>query len=182
MRARRMTKEWKFTLLCMTTLPAMFVSPKDFAPRGGSAKATIGTRVTPLDSLAGTELATSPTVPASFNSFSAVISPGPLTKGAPPVGASRVMTVYGTPDDHYLGKRTADGTKYTRESVWFASNDFKLGTLVTVTCGKRTLTAPVKDRMSRKYTGKRIDATIKSWKLLTDRPYGKVKVAVRRAK
>ena len=92
-----------------------------------------------------------------------------------PTFDTRTLSVFGNGDGE-IGDLFADGTKYTKDVIAFASNDFKLGTLVTVTTpdGKK-LTARVKDRMNRRFTGKRIDATIGAWKALTDKNYGLIR-------
>jgi hypothetical protein len=39
----------------------------------------------------------------------------------------------------------------------------------------KSLTAKVRDRMNRRFTGKRIDVTVNGWKALTSRGYGLIR-------
>lgn len=104
------------------------------------------------------------------------------------------MTVYGN-NDGFMGRRTADGTRYTPDAWWVAYNYGPKGSVWEVTCkytckkGHTNLNigqAPKKDVMR---SDKKIDATIRFWKHMTwcatckkAMPYGKHDVTVRRVK
>lgn len=123
---------------------------------------------------------------------------------ASPVGAAaryksvkRKLTVYGN-GDGYLGRRTADETRYTKDGFWVAYNEAPLGATLKVdaeyTCDKghknlNTESLLVKDRTAKKLKGIVIDATLKAWLKLMwcetcgkCKPYGKHDVTVRRIK
>lgn len=87
-------------------------------------------------------------------------------------GVKLTLSVFGN-NDGEMGNLFADGTRYRKDSIAFASNDFPLGSMVTVeTPEGKSLTAKVRDRMAKRFTGKRIDVTVNGWKALTSRGYG----------
>jgi 3D (Asp-Asp-Asp) domain-containing protein len=90
-------------------------------------------------------------------------------------GVKLTLSVFGN-NDGEMGNLFADGTRYRKDSIAFASNDFPLGSMVTVeTPEGKSLTAKVRDRMNRRFTGKRIDVTVNGWKALTSRGYGLIR-------
>lgn len=87
----------------------------------------------------------------------------------------RSLSVFGN-NDHELGHKFANGEIYTKDVVAFASNEFPLNSRVTVTTPDgNKLTAPVKDRMAKRFSRSRIDATLACWKQLSSRGYGLVR-------
>lgn len=90
--------------------------------------------------------------------------------------AVRDATVYA---DFFEGRRTADGTVYRHESDIAASNDFPLGTRLVVRHEGREVRVTVRDRMHRRFTGRRIDLSGRAWRRLSgNRPPGVLRDAV----
>lgn len=108
----------------------------------------------------------------------AVVPSNPPNGSAPPP-LTLTMSVFGNGDGE-VGRRFADGDVYRPESWAFACNDFPLtkhsGKNLRVTMPDGTVVvAPNKDRMAKRFTGKRIDATVRVWKALTSRGYGLIR-------
>lgn len=183
-------KGWKVTIAAALLSAALLNLP------------TPPTAITPVSNVLSIARETFPVGPAvdrGINGHGAVLTESGAPKGdasapvynpiprgsgkAHPPLLKRTLSVYGN-GDGYMGRRTADGTKYRPGSVWFASNEFALGTLVTVTTPEgRSVTAPVKDRMAKRFSHTRIDATVGAWKRLTTRGYGLIRgVRVSKAK
>ncbi len=98
-------------------------------------------------------------------------------KEAPSVG--RTMSVY---SDSLAGSKMANGEKYDPNKLAVASNDWKLGTKLRITYGEKSVVVTVTDRMARRFSGKRVDASRRVWRTLTNgaKP-GLRKVRVRKA-
>jgi rare lipoprotein A len=98
-------------------------------------------------------------------------------KEVPSVG--RIMSVY---SDSLAGRKMANGKKYDLDALTVASNDWKLGTKLRLTYGEKSVVVTVTDRMARRFSGKRVDASRRVWRTLTNgaKP-GLRKVRVRKA-
>ena len=75
---------------------------------------------------------------------------------------------FSTYADKYVGKPMSNGKPYSHHEPTVASNDYPLGTRLTLQAenGRRT-TATVTDRMARKFSGKRIDLSRSLWNELS---------------
>ena len=96
----------------------------------------------------------------------------------------RTLSVFGVNGDGELGRKWANGQVYRRDSWGVASNDWPLGTRLRITNPheKKTVVVTVVDRMAKRFSGKRVDATRAVWKALSSRGYGLVRgVRVRKA-
>lgn len=107
-----------------------------------------------------------------------VMEPGAVAASPKGVrGSKRTLSVFGW-HDHEIGRPFADGSIYSPDVVAFASNEFKLGTMVTVTTPDGgSLTAPVKDRMARRFSHRRVDLTVAAWRQLSSLGYGLIRGA-----
>lgn len=87
------------------------------------------------------------------------------------------LSVFGVNGDGEVGRLFANGQRYRLDSWGVASNDWPLGTVLKIENPheKREVTVPVVDRMAKRFSGKRVDATRKVWAALTSRGYGLVR-------
>lgn len=83
--------------------------------------------------------------------------------------ATRTLSVYG---DQYIGRKTADGTIFTQNSDLCASNDWPLGTKVRITFNGKSKTLTVRDRMHKRFSGKRVDLPRKWFVFFDNKPDG----------
>ena len=77
----------------------------------------------------------------------------------------RDATVY---HNMFEGRRTASGTVFRQNSDTAASNDYPLGTRLTVAHDGRKVQVVIRDRMHRRFTGRRIDLSSRSWRRLSN--------------
>lgn len=91
---------------------------------------------------------------------------------------SRTLSVY---HPKYIGRTMANGQPYDPDALTVASNDWKLGTLLRITCPRTgvAVTAKVTDKMAKSMTRKRIDASQRVWDTLTDKKPGLEPVVIR---
>ena len=97
----------------------------------------------------------------------------------------RTLSVFGVNGDGEVGRKFANGRTYKHDSWGVASNDWPLGTKLRITNPheKKSVVVTVVDRMSRRFSGRRVDATKRVWRSLTSRGYGLVRgVRVERVK
>lgn len=92
---------------------------------------------------------------------------------------ARTMSVY---SDSLAGRKMANGKRYDPNAMTVASNDWKLGTKLRITAGEKSVIVTVTDRMAKRFSGKRVDASRRVWRTLTNgaKP-GLRKVRVRKA-
>lgn len=74
------------------------------------------------------------------------------------------MSVYA---DSFVGKRMANGQPYDPDARTAASNDWNLGTRLSITLGSKTVTVIVTDRTAKRFSGNRVDASRRVWRTLT---------------
>lgn len=76
---------------------------------------------------------------------------------------TRTVSVY---SDYYNGRKMANGKPYSPSKLTVASNDWKLGTKLKLSANGKSVVVTVTDRMARKFSGIRIDASMAVWKAL----------------
>ena len=76
----------------------------------------------------------------------------------------RTMSVY---HPKYIGRKMANGEPYNPHALTVASNDWKLGTKLTIVRAGKSVEVTVTDRMAKRFTGKRVDASQAVWDKLT---------------
>lgn len=76
----------------------------------------------------------------------------------------RTMSVY---SDSYIGKKMANGAPYDPHDLTVASNDWPLGTELLLVRHGRSVAVTVTDRMHKKFSGIRVDASKAVWNILT---------------
>ena len=77
---------------------------------------------------------------------------------------TRTMSVY---SDSYIGKKMANGKPYDAKALTVASNDWPLGTRLTIVRSGKSVEVEVTDRMHKRFTGIRVDASRAVWNALT---------------
>lgn len=77
----------------------------------------------------------------------------------------RTMSVY---SDKYIGRKMANGKPYDPSKLTVASNDWPLGTRLLLLRHGRSVKVTVTDRMHRRFSGIRVDASKAVWNLLTE--------------
>ena len=85
--------------------------------------------------------------------------PSPRQKGT----VTRTISVY---SDYYIGRKMSNGIPYDPDKLTVASNDWKLGTRLRITYNGKSVTATVTDRMHRRFSGIRVDASTAVWRAL----------------
>jgi hypothetical protein len=83
---------------------------------------------------------------------------------APVTVSLRTMSVY---HPKYIGRKMANGDPYNPNALTVASNDWRLGTELTIVHAGRSVEVTVTDRMAKRFSGKRVDASQAVWDLLT---------------
>ena len=96
-----------------------------------------------------------------------------IRSAAPVTVSLRTMSVY---HPKYIGRKMANGDPYNPHALTVASNDWKLGTELTIVHAGRSVEVTVTDRMAKRFSGKRVDASQAVWDLLT----GSAKPGLRR--
>lgn len=76
----------------------------------------------------------------------------------------RTMSVY---SDKYIGKPMKNGEPYDPKKLTVASNDWPLGTELLLLRHGRSVSVTVTDRMHKRFSGIRIDASKAVWNILT---------------
>jgi len=97
--------------------------------------------------------------------------PSPRQKGT----VTRVISTY---SDYYIGRKMSNGVSYYPDKLTVASNDWKLGSRLRITYNGKSVTATVTDRMHRRFSGIRVDASTAVWKALGGGKPGLLKGAV----
>lgn len=77
----------------------------------------------------------------------------------------RTMSVY---SDKYIGRKMANGKPYDPSKLTVASNDWPLGTRLLLLRHGRSVKVTVTDRMHRRFSGIRVDASKAVWNILTE--------------
>jgi rare lipoprotein A len=90
--------------------------------------------------------------------------PSPAALPPEPRAVTRTMSVY---SDRYVGHTMANGERHRADALTVASNDWRLGTRLRLTRASKTLEVTVTDRMARRFTGVRIDASQRVWRELS---------------
>lgn len=76
----------------------------------------------------------------------------------------RTMSVY---SDKYIGKPMKNGKPYDPAKLTVASNDWPIGTELLLLRHGRSASVTVTDRMHKRFSGIRIDASKAVWNILT---------------
>lgn len=76
----------------------------------------------------------------------------------------RTMSVY---HPKYIGKPMANEQPYDPKAFTVASNDWPLGTRLTIVRAGKSVEVEVTDRMHKRFTGIRVDASRAVWNALT---------------
>lgn len=87
-----------------------------------------------------------------------------LITPAPAKEYDRTLSVYG---EEYAGKTMANGKPYEPEALTVASNDWKLGTELELIAKDIKVKVTVTDRMAKRFSGKRVDASRMVWRTLS---------------
>lgn len=78
---------------------------------------------------------------------------------------TRTMSVY---SDSLHGQTMANGEVYDKNRLTAASNDFPLNSRVRISYNGKSVVVRITDRMARRFTNRRIDASRALWNRLTD--------------
>lgn len=76
----------------------------------------------------------------------------------------RTMSVY---SDKYIGRKMANGALYDPHGLTVATNDWPLGTELLIVRHGRSVAVTVTDRMHKRFSGIRVDASKAVWNILT---------------
>ncbi len=74
---------------------------------------------------------------------------------------------FSTYADKYVGRKMSNGQAYSHDNPTVASNDYPLGTRLTLETEWAKVSATVTDRMARRFSGKRIDLSRSLWEALS---------------
>lgn len=77
---------------------------------------------------------------------------------------TRTMSVY---SDSLHGQTMANGEVYDKNRLTAASNDYPLNSRVRISYNGKSVDVRITDRMARRFTGRRIDASRALWNRLT---------------
>ena len=77
---------------------------------------------------------------------------------------TRTASVY---SDYFHGRTMANGRTFSQHKITAASNDWPLGTVLSVSDGRKALRVQITDRMAVRFSGRRIDLSKKAWDTLT---------------
>lgn len=67
---------------------------------------------------------------------------------------------------YYNGRKMSNGKPYDPNKFTVASNDYKLGTKLSISYKGKTVKVVVTDRMAKRFSGIRVDASMAVWKAL----------------
>ncbi len=99
--------------------------------------------------------------PSGIPSHELVALDFPHAKAKGPV--TRTISTY---SDYYIGRKMSNGVKYDPDNLTVASNDWKLGSRLRITYNGKSVTATLTDRMAKRFSGIRVDASTAVWKAL----------------